>query len=387
DNGEGFTGEEFESLMDGGIGNSTKRETARSLIRDRPLIGRLGIGMLGVAQICSAFTISSKTPDGKGFSAAVHLYDLLKEKLDQDDSSIISGKEVDVGTYDFVEDFDLQSMDYGTVITTSDVHPVFVRTFQQSLQFEKFKEPPLKWSGVLSILAKTESLQELGDYWRLLWELSAASPLRYLDRNALPDNLIVEEQERLKSYDFRVILDGIELFKPVYLQGNANGYTTFKIENQEKKVYGKDLKFHGYIAVQEGSQLRPDELRGIMIRVKNIGIGYYDQSMLDYRINEGPRSRWITGEIFVTRGLEDALNIDRDSFNRFHPEFRVLQDYVHNVLKGQIFPRVYKQIDKRSAVRQKAKYKARKEHLSNVIRDKILSGVRSGDKPSYVRIK
>src|SRR5208337_3235661 len=218
-------------------------------------------------------------------------------------------------------------------------------------------------------------------------ELSAASPLRYLDRNALPDNLIVEEQERLKSYDFRVILDGIELFKPVYLQGNANGYTTFKIENQEKKVYGKDLKFHGYIAVQEGSQLRPDELRGIMIRVKNIGIGYYDQSMLDYRINEGPRSRWITGEIFVKRGLEDALNIDRDSFNRFHPEFRVLQDYVHNVLKGQIFPRVYKQIDKRSAVRQKAKYKARKEHLSNVIRDKILSGVRSGDKPSYVRIK
>ena len=44
-----------------------------------------------------------------------------------------------------------------------------------------------------------------------------------------------------------------------------------------------------------------------------MGIGYYDQSMLDYRSNEGPRSRWVTGEIYVHEGLEDALNVDRDS--------------------------------------------------------------------------
>ncbi|MBA3881431.1 MAG: hypothetical protein H0X73_01705 [Chthoniobacterales bacterium] len=55
--------------------------------------------------------------------------------------------------------------------------------------------------------------------------------------------------------------------------------------------------------------MNPDELRGIMVRIKNIGIGYYDPTMLDYRFNEGPRSRWLTGEIFVEKGLENALNV------------------------------------------------------------------------------
>ena len=62
-----------------------------------------------------------------------------------------------------------------------------------------------------------------------------------------------------------------------------------------------------------------------------MAVGYYDTSMLDYRINEGPRSRWLTGEIYVSEGLEDALNIDRDSFNKFHPQYRALQSYVHDM--------------------------------------------------------
>ena len=69
------------------------------------------------------------------------------------------------------------------------------------------------------------------------------------------------------------------------------------------------------------------------------------------RINEGPRSRWLTGEIYVSEGLEDALNIDRDSFNKFHPQYKALQTYIHNILQKTIFPRVYKQIEVRSEKR------------------------------------
>jgi hypothetical protein len=98
------------------------------------------------------------------------------------------------------------------------------------------------------------------------------------------------------------------------------------------------------IAAREGQQIKPDELRGIMIRLKNVGIGYYDQTLLDYRVNQGPRNRWITGEVFMDEGLEDALNIDRDSFNRFHPEFRAVQADIHDTLKGEIFPKVYVEI-------------------------------------------
>jgi hypothetical protein len=158
--------------------------------------------------------------------------------------------------------------------------------------------------------------------------------------------------------------------KPVNLKGNPGGYTSLKIDEQERKVYGKTLRFHGYIAVQEGVQLKPDELRGILIRIKNVAIGYYDPSMLDYRTNEGPRSRWLTGEVLVDEGLADALNIDRDSFNRVHPEFRAVQEHVHKCLKT-VFSDVWRNIDVRSKERAKVAHQTRKKHLTEVLSEVI----------------
>ena len=356
--------------MSGGIGNSDKRPQHRKLINSRPVIGRLGIGMLGFAQICGSFTVTSKMKDGGGFRASVHLYDLLKERLDRDDPSVVSTKEVDVGRYDFDKGYDLSKAKFGTTLVAEDVHPTFVRAFQQSLSAPKFKEPPLEWRKALGILSRVHTIQELGDYWRLLWELSASCPVPYISANAVPDGLITEEQKELESFDFKVIVDGIDIKKPIWLRGNAAGYTTKAIPEQHFTPYGKDLRFHGYIAVQEGSQLHPDELRGILVRIKNVAIGYYDPSMLDYRYNEGPRSRWLTGEISVTEGLEDALNIDRDSFNRFHPQFRAVQEYLHSVLHDDVFPNVYKQIEVRSTAKARTKRHARTSHLS-----KVLSGL------------
>lgn len=367
DNGRGFTKEDFKNLMEGGIGNSQKRsEDAPS---KRPVIGRLGIGLLGIAQICPSFTISSSTSKGEGFKARVVLYDLLKKKLDKNDDTIVtSGTEVLIGTYNFIDDFKPDKSKPGTLIIGDDIHPTFTRAFRDSLKFDDFQKPPLDWGKALKIAAGVHSLQQLGDYWRLLWELSACCPLPYLSASALPNRLIAEDQERLEGYGFKVLVDGIQLAKPVHLKNNPGGYTTNRIKQTTQKVYGNDLSFHGYIAVQEGLQLKPDELRGILIRIKDVAIGYYDQSMLDYRSNEGPRSRWLTGEIFADQGLEDALNIDRDSFNRFHPEFRAIQEYVHTLLRKEIFPSVYHNIEKRSAVRNETKSKARTAQLTKVLK-------------------
>jgi len=122
--------------------------------------------------------------------------------------------------------------------------------------------------------------------------------------------------------------------------------------------------------------LKPDELRGILIRIKNVAIGYYDPSMLDYRYNEGPRSRWLTGEIFVDEGLEDALNIDRDSFNRFHPEFRTLQEAVHKVLQEDVFPGVYRNIKVRSTKKEEERKEKRWSALSAILTSAVGKEVR-----------
>jgi hypothetical protein len=236
---------------------------------------------------------------------------------------------------------------------------------------------PMDWRpAVTKVLRNSISLQLLGDYWRLLWEIAASCPIPYLAADAIPRSAVRELNAQLESYKFSVFIDGRQLFKPVYLKGNEEGYTTRLIERQTLMVYGKALTFSGYIAVQEGKQLKPDELRGILVRIKNVGIGYYDPSMLDYRVNQGPRSRWVTGEVFIEQGLEDALNIDRDSFNRFHPEFRALQVAVHNVLQNEIFPEVYGKIEVRSAKRQEEKASKRDRAVKKVVREAETRSVR-----------
>lgn len=378
DDGDGFTREAFESLMEGGIGNSEKRIETPTLINNRPLIGRLGIGMLGIAQICGAFTVTSKTKDGKGFRARINLYDLLKDELDE---KIIKA-EVNIGTYEIEEDFDIKTAEKGTSIIADEIHPTFTLSFQQSLEYKKYVEPKIgNWENILKVLGNVHSLQELGDYWRLLWELSTSSPIPYIDKNALPNNLVHHDQAKLLSYDFTVLLDGLKLLKPISLKNHPGGYTTLPVE-KETRIYGKDLKYHGYLVVQEGLQLKPDELRGILIRIRNVAIGYYDPSLLDYRSNEGPRSRWITGEINVDEGLENALNIDRDSFNRFHPEFRSIQEHIHTLLQEKIFPITYVKIKERSTKKENAKASERVTHLEDVISETISAKIKVKKKPS-----
>jgi hypothetical protein len=378
DDGRGFTKEDFETLMEGGIGNTLKRPGEEFAIHGRPVIGRLGIGLLGIAQICGSFTIMSNPANGDSFKARVRLYDLLKTRLDSNEGiTNVTGtvKEVDIGEYEFETGYDYQKRPTGTLVMTDSVHPTFTRVFQESLKFEKYKDPARNWEKVLETVSKIHSLQELGDYWRLLWELAACCPIPYLSEDALPEGLVREEQKILNNYAFALFVDGIQLFKPVYLHDNPNGYTTSKILPRKQSVYGKELSFRGYIVVQESLQLRPDELRGILIRIKNVGIGYYDPSMLDYRFNEGPRSRWVTGEIFVESGLEDALNIDRDTFNRFHPEYRSLQQYIHTLLREEVFPKVYIQIDVRSEKKAKEKAKDHEQTLKTVLSESTGSAV------------
>jgi len=146
----------------------------------------------------------------------------------------------------------------------------FARSFQESLELPRFKDPPIDWSKALKIISKTALLKELGDYWKLLWELAAVCPIPYVSARALPKGLVTQEQARLEAYKFSVFVDGIELKKPIVLANNPNGYTHYKIPETIKRVYGKDLKYHGYLVVQEGKQLEPDELRGILIRAQEV---------------------------------------------------------------------------------------------------------------------
>ena len=384
DDGDGFDKEEFLRIVEGGLGNSEKRLRDEIAPSGRPLIGRLGVGMFGIAQICGSFVIISKPKTGAPFKARIRLYSLLKEELDKKESILVhrdtEGEDgfltIDVGEYELLK-FDPDEIDgTGTRIVADVMHPVFSRTFREAVKL-KNGVPHRSWKdAIIKQVKKHHSLQEIGEYFRLMWEISASVPIPYFDDTAIPQGHIKKFQDDLLQQEFHVFVDGIELFKPVWLKGNPNGYTVVKIPEISDTPYNRRISFSGYIAVQEGKQLQPDEMRGIMIRVKGVGIGLYDPSLLDYRFNEGPRTRWVTGEIYVTEGLEDALNVDRDSFNRFHPQYKFLQAEIHDLLRSKVFPSVYAKLSKRSTEKAETRSTERSEALTQAVRETFTAKTR-----------
>ena len=98
-------------------------------------------------------------------------------------------------------------------------------------------------------------------------------------------------------------------------------------------IFGSKLKFSGYLFVQKPKAIKPFEINGLQIRLKNVGIGGYEKTFLtNYQPIETEQSKWITGEIFVDEGLETALNIDRDSFNEHEEHYQALQNYLQGYL-------------------------------------------------------
>jgi hypothetical protein len=375
DNGVGFTKTEFERLMEGGIGNSQKRDSGSYHTLNgvrRPVIGRLGIGMLGIAQICEAFTVVSQRGDGSRFAARITITERLRARLDANDPDVVKKRRkrtegVVVGNWQFLP-LPQERPGPGTIIVADSLHVAFSESFRSTLvppdviaqgrelTLDRLKAylPPKTWPEFLSAVSKAPSLVSKGNYWALLWELGAACPIPYIDEHALPQGVIKSEHSRLSSYNFSVTVDGREIRKPVRLGGTSIEFTTRRIPRVRKKVYNGMLSFRGYLIAQEGLQLRPAELRGLLVRIKGVAVGLYDPSFLDFQINQGPRSRWVTGEIFVAEGLEDALNVDRDSFNQFHPQYKELQQIVHGHL-AELFKTMYGKIKERSEEREKAR--------------------------------
>ncbi len=387
DNGSGMTQEKFKKIMTQEIGNSAKRGKLDGADNDmtnlgRPIIGRLGIGMLGIAQICHEFKVISHHKETKtAFSAMVHLVDSLHEKVDNMSSNHASTKPIDVGKF-MVEEIKYEPDKAGTYVIASGMRSAFIRKFRET----SGKNPPLpsKFSAFLGRIHYARSVKALGDYWQMVWELAVACPIPYTDTGPFDWNKIEAEpelkkwltnlQESLRTYQFEVVIDGLSLRKPnqyplASSQPSKEDQTTGKLffidENTE--VYEQPCKLSGYIYLQNSRAVEPMELRGLLVRIRNIAIGTYDPTLLAFPQIPAPRFNWLSGEIYVEGGLEFALNIDRDSFNEIQPHFVKLKEVIHKLLKDEVFPEAGRGQRERSQGIREARENKKQETLKFLI--------------------
>lgn len=231
------------------------------------------------------------------------------------------------------------------------------------------------WSSVLG--RTTVKLTDVFDtYLQMLWNLALALPLPYVDKGILDEDATedwayfyklsnssrgsarrltidssattVRELAGLSRVDddndeFRVLIDGIQLSRPLRFRGLPTTQHALKkpmvfvgsmredFNGFDRDVSAGPLEFEAYLFWTP--KVAPTEHQGALVRIHGASGTLFDSTFFGYQVAELTRLRQITCEIFVKQGLEAALNIDRESFNTAHPHTVLLTRWVHSALR------------------------------------------------------
>lgn len=362
DDGDGMDLQDFLRLVKGGIGDSTKRSNGIRLKNQREVIGRLGIGLLGVAQISHEFSIVSHSRSSEtAFEATIWMQDFRSNNLDTTTESNYS-----VGGYE-VEEVDYDTALAGLTITAVDP----TEGFRQQLSEDEPTPLQPNFRDFISISREKAKLATGSWYHRMIWQVASLAPIEYLPDSQVitPDDAMTAIASQISAFDFSVLVDGVKMFKPISVDGpvinvpvgeRADGEGPFHFPMVlHKEIWGSTLSIGGYLYGSAGTALHPDDMRGVLIRLKHVGIGQYDKSFLEYRSAEGPRFAWLTGELYVRHGLEDALTVARDGFDIGHPHYVALRNWLHEELRSRVFPTLIRGIRARRIGRETERSSAR----------------------------
>lgn len=437
DNGLGMSPEALADLVTH-IGGSSKRtakgkrlgtvnpaDTKLSL-GGRRLIGKIGIGLFSVAQLTQHFqVITKRRGDGFRTSAVIVMKTHTEELL----ASAPDGDVFETGTVTITSEPASDVEAHGTEIVlmelTDQARELLQGTERWSLLDQAadgetdgtppkrpsyhigrvaaddadvfLEKPNLPWDAGDSPELRFRKLYEavrnevrerkatpvieesLDDYLGMIWLLSLAVPVRYIDRH--PFDLTAADGigffkltsrsaeavelsgaetigKRLglaSSRDpmgaFRVLVDEVELMRPIsfdsHLRGNSDigrplmflGKVVSGLGAVPHDEGGGALTFEAYLYWNQ--KITPKENNGVLVRVNNASGVLFDPAFLGYQVSELTRLRQLMSEVFIAEGLDAALNIDRESFNFSHPHYQYLQKWVHfavrqttNKLKG-----------------------------------------------------
>lgn len=218
-------------------------------------------------------------------------------------------------------------------------------------------------------------LSEMFDtYLQTIWNLGLALPLRYVDASLYDKKVgdwgqffhlsnsrsgaaepfseaaygkTLREVDQIPAVgegaEFRVMFDGVKIERPIVFEGMPRtqhvlqkpliftGRMREEFSGFAHQVSAGPLEFHAYLCWHP--RVVPADHQGALIRIYGASGTLFDPSFMSYQVAELTRLRQISCEIFITEGLEGALNIDRESFNNAHPHTIVLTRWLHSALR------------------------------------------------------
>ena len=393
----------------------------------RRLIGKIGIGLFSVSQLTHTFQIITKVA-GDDYRTVATV--AMRQYADEDDVRDKGGKKFESGKVNIWREKAADTASHGTTIVLTSIrrqardtlrsrdiwNAIEENEIQSAPEDSQALEPPkfhigrvddtgellretagsvwaLPWNKgdkpaeafrklVQSVWDEVEEgsnpnprLDSIFDYYlRMVWQLSLAVPLPYVDghlfdmgdvgewakafllsnqkkgaaveidcaRTTLREKAALEEPvAHIGAFD--VLFDDLQLARPIRFKNLPNTNNALKhplvfigkcsedFSKVPRELSGGPLKFEAYLFWTP--KVAPVEHQGSLIRIHGASGTLFDATFMRYQVSEQTRLRQIMCEIFITEGLDSALNIDRESFNNAHPHAVYITKWLHSALR------------------------------------------------------
>ena len=246
-----------------------------------------------------------------------------------------------------------------------------------SLPWEPSDEPSLQFRKLIAEIRKLTKERESVDlskvcdnYFTTLWSLALSVPIPYVEEH--PFDLTnkdvsvfkIENMRRGRASElplrddetprvslcltspngatagrFEVFVDGVKLFRPIIYKGLPLTHRSIKkplvfvgscreeFGGKPRELSGGPVDFEAYLFWTP--KIVPKQHQGVMLRVGNSSGALFDDSFMGYETSELNRKSQVTAEIFVKEGLDEAINLDRESFNYAHPHYQFITKWLH----------------------------------------------------------
>lgn len=174
-------------------------------------------------------------------------------------------------------------------------------------------------------------------------QLTGTQTVREAVREQVIGNPVLEEGTATAAGDFRVTVDGFELKRPIrfkFIKTSTRGFDkpmlfvgrfAPNLQKVDSSLRGGDFGLEGYLFWN--GMIVPKENNGVLTRIRGTAGALFDPTFFKYQVSEQTRLRQITSELFIRRGLDAALNIDRESFNFSHPHVQFVAIWLHRAIR------------------------------------------------------
>jgi hypothetical protein len=336
DDGDGMDRKDFERHFSR-ISETYKRADSETTTLGRSKIGKIGIGFIAANEICDVMEI---------VSTKLGSTQLLHVRIDfgrmRDDAARRTKPGGDVKKADYEGTIEIADADdHYTHLFLKGVRGTAKNILVAASNRRHDKAPinlyGLKPESVAKLLARSDmvSWSDLDFYSSTMLEIGLNVPVKYHD-NWVPARLMPKVErykESVERLGFSVFYDGADLRKPIILRPPS---PPAKALIRLFSWSGDHVGAEGYFYIQHGV-LKPQDLNGLLIRIRQAAVGGYDAKFMDFPTSEGTLfQRWISAELWADDRLEDAMNIDRRTLRVSHPAYAELQSQVHIFLSELI---------------------------------------------------